>query len=81
MAKKSLAENYKNMNYLRCIYDYEELAWTAGNLGSIKQSLKYMNNAKRIATNMNDTVNIAEIEGQIAIHYYNLDSIKLAKNI
>lgn len=40
-----------------------------------------MNNAKRIATNMNDTVNIAEIEGQIAIHYYNLDSIKLAKNI
>ena len=77
--KKSLAENYKNKNYLRCIYDYEELAWTAGNLGNIKQSLKYMNNAKKIATNMNDTVNIAEIEGQIAIHYYNLDSIKLAK--
>lgn len=77
--KKSLEENYKNKNYLRCIYDYEELAWTSGNLGDIDLSLKYMNNAKKMATAINDTANIAEIEGQIAIHYFNLDSIELAK--
>ncbi len=77
--KKSLEENYRNKNYLRCIYDYEELAWTTGNLGDINQSLKYMNNAKEMAIAINDTANIAEIEGQIAIHYFNLDSIELAK--
>lgn len=76
---KSLEEDYKNKNYKRCIYDYEELAWTAGNLGNISLSLKYMNNAKKIAIAINDTTNIAEIEGQIAVHYFNLDSIEQAK--
>lgn len=77
--EKSLKEHMKSNNLIRSIYDYEELAWTEGNLGNTERALKYILEAKKTALSINDTTILPEIEGQIAIHYLKSDSHKLAK--
>ena len=70
----------KSNNLIRSIYDYEELAWTEGNLGNTERALKYILEAKKTALSINDTTILPEIEGQIAIHYLKSNSHKLADN-
>lgn len=45
--EKSLKEHMKSNNLIRSIYDYEELAWTEGNLGNTERALKYILEAKK----------------------------------
>lgn len=77
--KQSLIIHKRNKDYIRCIYDYEDLAWTLRYLGDNSTSITYLKEALKIAKTTNNYTTISEIESQIAAYYLYADSLHLAK--
>lgn len=69
--EKSLYLHLKNKNTERCIYDYENLAWSNYNIGNKKASLASLNKAWILSQNLNDCYIISEVASQYATIYKN----------
>lgn len=76
---KSLFYHKKYNNKSRILSDYEELAWTYGNMGNKDKAFEYIKKANVMAYSIRDTSKISETECQLAIHNMEFSRLNQAR--
>ena len=76
---KSLEFHKQQGDSLRCVYDYENIAWSYLSLGIRDKALSVLVKARGMALRMHDGELLSEVDSHLANYYNETGSLELAK--